>query len=186
MRVSREQAAKNRDTIIAAASTLFREHGLNGVGIDDIMAQAGLTHGGFYRNFASKDDLATQAIAHAAAATAQRQSSHATLEAYVKSYLSPAHRDNAATGCVFAALGPDIARTGDTAGQGARAALTQAVRARIAQLAAWISTPRAAASRQRAIATLSAMVGALILARAVNDEKLSEEILGATRKHVLS
>ena len=177
MRVSREQAAENREAIVHAAANLFRQNGFNGVGIDEIMAQAGLTHGGFYRNFTSKDDLAAQAVAHAAQTSASRQSAHASLQAYLKTYLSPAHRDDPANGCLLAALGPDIAR----AGQGARQEVTHSVRAQIEKFAAWIAAPRAA-RRQKAIATLSAMVGALILSRAVDDATLSEEILTATRK----
>jgi TetR/AcrR family transcriptional repressor of nem operon len=177
MRVTREQAEGNREKIVAAAARLFRENGFDGVGIDDIMAQAGLTHGGFYRHFGSKQDLATEAVAHALAVSAGRHQAQPSLDALLDAYLSPAHRDNTDGGCVFAALGSDIAR----GGAGPRRALTDALRARIARVSNWVKAGGAAARRRQAVTTVAAMVGALILARAVDDPDLSQEFLDATR-----
>lgn len=177
MRVTREQAAANREAIVTAAAAMFRQYGFDGVGLDDIMGQAGLTHGGFYRHFASKEDLAAEAVSHGLAASAQRQAGLKSLEAFLKSYLSSAHRENVQGGCVLAALGGDIARGGD----GPRRVLTEALQAQISRLAGWVGGRGEAARRRRAVSTLAAMVGALVLARAVDDTALSEEILSVTR-----
>src|SRR5262245_28533240 len=113
MRVTREQAAANRERIVETASTLFRQHGFDGVGVADIMKAAGFTHGGFYGHFASKEALAAEACAHASrdpwpswldAPAGER------LGRVVHGYLTPRHRDNHASGCVFAALGSDVSR----------------------------------------------------------------------------
>ncbi|HEX3501354.1 MAG TPA: helix-turn-helix domain-containing protein, partial [Stellaceae bacterium] len=112
MRVTKEKAAENRERIVAAASRLFREKGFDGVGLDAIMQRAGLTHGGFYRHFGSKDELAAEAVSRGLAVAAARQDAYPSLADLVAGYLSPAHRDNCGGGCVVAALGPDIARQG--------------------------------------------------------------------------
>jgi len=176
MRVTREKAAENRERIVAAASQLFREKGFDGVGVDAIMAGVGLTHGGFYRHFRSKDELAAEAVSRGLAASAAKQDDCSSLRDFVAGYLWPAHRDDPGGGCVIAALGSDIARQG----QGVRRALTAYVGEHLARLARRIGGRRQAA-RQRAIATLSGLVGALVLARAVDDPALSDEILAAAR-----
>jgi TetR/AcrR family transcriptional repressor of nem operon len=177
MRVTREKSAENRERIIATAARLFRENGFDGVGLDGIMESAGLTHGGFYRHFRSKKDLAAEAVARGLAASAERQTALPSLEALVSRYLSPKHRANRGDGCVIAALGSDMPRQGKEV----RRALTAHVRAQIDRLAGWTDGPNAMTQRQRAIATLAGMVGALILARAVEDAALSDEILAAGR-----
>jgi TetR/AcrR family transcriptional regulator, transcriptional repressor for nem operon len=177
MRVTREKAAENREAIVAAAARLFCENGFDGVGLDAIMESAGLTHGGFYRHFRSKDDLAAEAVAHGLATSAGRQAALPSLKALVSSYLSPEHRANRGNGCMIAALGCDMTRQGKEV----RRALTADVRAQIDRLAGWTDGPNAVARRRRAIATLAGMVGALILARAVGDAALSDEILAAGR-----
>jgi TetR/AcrR family transcriptional repressor of nem operon len=176
MRVTKEKAEENRERIVAAASRLFREKGFDGVGLDAIMDRAGLTHGGFYRHFASKDALAEEAVSRGLAASASRQDTYASLADFVAAYLSPAHRDNPGGGCVMAALGGDIARQNP----GVRRALTGYVSEQVVRLARRIGGRRAAA-RKQAIATLSGLVGALVLARAVDDPALSDEILAAAR-----
>jgi TetR/AcrR family transcriptional regulator, transcriptional repressor for nem operon len=167
----------NREAIVATAARLFRENGFDGVGLDAIMESAGLTHGGFYRHFRSKDDLAAEAVAHGLATSAGRQAALPSLKALVSSYLSPEHRANRGNGCMIAALGCDMTRQGKEV----RRALTADVRAQIDRLAGWTDGPNAVARRRRAIATLAGMVGALILARAVGDAALSDEILAAGR-----
>ena len=118
MRVSREQAALNRDRIIDAAGALFRAKGFGGIGVADIMKAADLTHGGFYGHFDSKDDLVAQASKRAMARAAGnwqawlRQHPDAPFAALLKHYLSPRHRDDPGKGCVFAALAADAARSG--------------------------------------------------------------------------
>jgi TetR/AcrR family transcriptional repressor of nem operon len=178
MRVSREKAAENRERIVETASRLFREKGVDGVGIDAIMNGAGLTHGGFYGHFGSKDDLLAEAVTRALERTAERQSRYADLADLVEGYLSERHLADRAEGCAIAALGSDIARHAD----GARRGMTAHIRAQLERLAGLMPKWPMAKRRQRAIATLAGMVGALTLARAVDDPTLSSEILAAARR----
>ena len=177
MRVTREKAAENRDRIVAAAARLFREEGFDGVGVDAIMKAAGLTHGGFYRHFASKDDLAAEAVGRAFAAGAERQAGAGSLQEFVTGYLSPRHRDDRGDGCMVAALGSDMARQGS----GVRGRFTAYIRDQLEKLADRIHVGSGAARREKAIATLAGLVGAMVLARAVDDPALSDEILTAAR-----
>src|SRR4030088_1836753 len=112
MRVSRERAAENRQRIVETASRMFREHGFDGVGVDAIMNAAGLTHGGFYGHFGSKDDLAAEAVARALERGVEKQSRYANLSDLVSGYLSEQHCADRSDGCAIAALGADIARQG--------------------------------------------------------------------------
>ena len=178
MRVSREKAAENRERIVETASRMFREAGFDGVGLDAIMHAAGLTHGGFYRHFKSKDDLAAEAVAHALERGAENQSRYTTLGKVVSGYLSEQHSADRANGCAMAALGADMARQG----QGVRRGLTAHVRGQLDRFVRLLKHGSAASRRKRAIATLAGMVGALTLARAVDDPALSKEILAVARK----
>jgi TetR/AcrR family transcriptional repressor of nem operon len=177
MRVTREKAAENRERIVASAADLFREKGFDGVGVDAIMDGVGLTHGGFYRHFRSKDDLAAEAVAHGLAASVEKQSAYTSLSDLVAAYLSAAHRDDRSGGCMIAALGSDIARQG----AGVRRGTTAYVRAHLDRISRWIGERSAADRRRQAIMTLSGIVGAMVLARAVDDPALSDEILAASR-----
>jgi TetR/AcrR family transcriptional repressor of nem operon len=177
MRVSREKAAENRRRIVETAARLFREHGFDGVGVDTIMKDAGLTHGGFYGHFASKDDLAAEAVTHALARSTEKQSGFADLGALVDSYLSERHRADPANGCAVAALGCEIPRQP----KGVRRGLAAYVRGQFGHLAELLRGGTAAQRRQRAIATFAGIVGALTLARAVDDAALAKEILAAAR-----
>jgi TetR/AcrR family transcriptional repressor of nem operon len=179
MRVSREQAVENRARVVGAAARLFREHGFDGVGVDAIMKEAGLTHGGFYGQFKSKDDLAAEALARALQQGNEKLSRFTELNAYVSAYLSERHCADRGDGCGLAALGSDAARSG----KGVRRVLTAYVLGRLDWIAGLFGGG-AAARRKRAIATLSGMVGALVLARAVDDPKLSKEILAAARESI--
>jgi TetR/AcrR family transcriptional repressor of nem operon len=173
MRVSREKAAENRERIVETAARLFREEGFDGVGVDAIMSAAGLTHGGFYGHFGSKDDLATEAMTRALQHGVEKQSRYTNLGDLVSGYLSRRHRADRANGCAIAALGGDIVRQGE----GVRSALTASVRRHLDRISRLLRSGTAAGRRRRAITTLAGMVGALTLARAVNDPILSEEIL---------
>jgi TetR/AcrR family transcriptional regulator, transcriptional repressor for nem operon len=177
MRVSREKAAENRERIVDTAARLFRENGFDGIGVDAIMKEAGLTHGGFYGHFASKEDLATEAVTRAFEQAAERQSGFADLGAFVADYLSERHRTDLANGCTLAALGADMVRQGE----GVRRGLTAFLRAQLDHLAGFFRDGTAARRRKRAIATAAGLVGALTLARAVDDAALSREILAAAR-----
>jgi len=200
MRVSRQQAAQNRERIIDAAGALFRARGFGGIGVADIMRAADLTHGGFYGHFASKDDLVAQAskraMARAAAnwgkvvAAAPEQPYAALLE----HYLSPRHRDDPGHGCAFAALGGDAARGGRVVREAFAKGLEPLIdilAESLARLPAKSATksvpgPSKAARRRKALAAMAALVGALTLARAVEDEALSDEILEAARRELLA
>jgi TetR/AcrR family transcriptional regulator, transcriptional repressor for nem operon len=177
MRVGREKAAENRERIVETASRLFREKGVDGIGIDTIMNSAGLTHGGFYGHFASKDDLVVEAVTRALERSAETQSDYTTLSDLVAGYLSEGHVTDRAGGCAIAALGGDLARQGD----GARRGLTAYVRAQLERFTRLLKNGPKARRRRRAIATLAGMIGALTLARAVDDPALAREILAAAR-----
>jgi TetR/AcrR family transcriptional repressor of nem operon len=177
MRVSREQAAENRERIVATASRLFREKGFDGVGVDAIMQGAGLTHGGFYGHFKSKDDLAAEALAYALKHGNEHQQQFKTLKDFVGDYLSERHRSGCADGCAVAALGGDIVRQGKPVRRG----LSAHLKSQIEHVADFFKTGGTAARRKRAIATLAGMAGALMLARAVDDPDLADEILTAAR-----
>jgi TetR/AcrR family transcriptional repressor of nem operon len=178
MRVSREKAAENRERIVETASRLFREKGVDGVGIDAIMSGAGLTHGGFYGHFGSKDDLLAAAVWRALERSAEKQSRYASLAELVEGYLSERHLADRAEGCPIAALGAEMARHGD----GARRGMTAHIRAQLERLAQLMPKGPAVKRRRRAIETLAGLVGALTLARAVDDPSLSSEILTAARE----
>jgi TetR/AcrR family transcriptional repressor of nem operon len=177
MRVTREKAAENRARIVATASRLFREKGFDGVGLNAIMKEAGLTHGGFYGHFSSKEDLAAEAVACALEQSAGSQSRYTNVADFVSDYLSESHFADRADGCVLAALGGDVARQGE----GVRSGVTSYVRAALARLAGLYSGT-AAARRRRAITTVAGVVGAMTLARAVEDPGLSDEILSTARQ----
>jgi TetR/AcrR family transcriptional repressor of nem operon len=177
MRVTREKAAENRANIIEAASRLFRERGIDGVGLDAVMAAAGLTHGGFYRHFRSKDDLAAAAIAYGQQLSAGRQDQAGTLHDLVGSYLTRAHIANPGEGCTVAALGTDVGRQGPEL----RAHFTTHFRRSITRVASLVRGRTEAARRQQALAVLAQLIGAVVLARAVDDPALVDEILAASR-----
>ena len=178
MRVTREQAAAHREKILDVAGTLFRERGFDGVGVADIMKHAGLTHGGFYGHFASKEDLAAEITARVLGREGwpERMSGAAnpSLADVVRKYLTPRHREDPGHGCLFAALGSDVVRQP----RSVRVAFSEGLRLRIKELQELLPG-RTAARRQKALATMAGLVGALILARAVDDPKLSNEILDA-------
>jgi TetR/AcrR family transcriptional repressor of nem operon len=180
MRVTREQAAANREKVLQAAGTLFREHGFDGIGVADIMKRAGLTHGGFYGQFASKDDLAAEVTARVLGKTEWPErltgKANPSFGDVVRAYLSPGHRDDPGTGCLFAALGSDAARQP----RAVRRAATDGFRARIDALLKLVPGRSQAARREKALATMAGLVGALMLSRAVDDPRLSDEILEAT------
>jgi TetR/AcrR family transcriptional repressor of nem operon len=110
MRVSKEQAAKNRERILQAASLLMRERGISSVGVDALAEAAGMTHGSLYSQFGSKERLVEEAVAYAISAKGQELPEVFALNDYVSEYLSAAHRDEPASGCPFAALSCEMAR----------------------------------------------------------------------------
>jgi TetR/AcrR family transcriptional repressor of nem operon len=181
MKVTREQAAENRERILNVAAKLFRERGFDGIGVADLMKSAGLTHGGFYGHFSSKEDLMAQACARAIADSLDAWNRRADralespLSAVTTSYLSTRHRDHPGSGCLLAALGADVSRQGPAV----RHTVTEGVRSMVEILARLIPGKSKAAKRQKALATYAGLVGAVVLSRAVDDPELSREILQA-------
>src|SRR5258708_11348824 len=178
VRVTREQAAAHREKILDVAGTLFRERGFDGIGVADIMKQAGLTHGGFYGHFGSKEDLAAEITARVLGREEWPQrmtgTPNPTFAEVVRKYLTPRHREDAGHGCLFPALGSDFVRHP----RSVRPPFTTGLLLPLRDLQELLPG-RAAARRQKALATMAGLVGALILARAVDDPTLSNEILDA-------
>jgi TetR/AcrR family transcriptional regulator, transcriptional repressor for nem operon len=173
---SQTQKTKNHERIVRTAAKRFREKGLAGVGIAELMQEVGLTVGGFYKHFDSRDDLVVEALRYAlrirrgqadAAASGERPLTYAKL---VDDYLSEEHRDHPGSGCAISALAAEIGR----GGRRTRALFTEEIRRAIQSIA---DLAPGKAERSAAILTLSALVGALELSRAVSDEGLSCEIL---------
>jgi TetR/AcrR family transcriptional repressor of nem operon len=181
MRVSKEQAAENRERILNAASRLMRERGIAGVGVDALAEAAGMTHGSLYSQFGSKERLVEEAVAHAIATKEQEVPEIFALRDYVSAYLSAEHRDMPGSGCPFAALACEVSRQG----KGVRERFTAGVRGAIALLSGRMGSGLKQRQRDdKALATVASLVGALVLARAVNDPKLSDDILRATRNEL--
>jgi TetR/AcrR family transcriptional repressor of nem operon len=172
---SQADKAASHERIVNVASRRIRRDGLDSVSVAELMKEAGLTHGGFYRHFESRDDLVVEAIDEALVQGSRRVqasanlSGRAALAAIIDGYLSRLHRDKPETGCAVAALPNDIARCG----QGARAAYSRQVRSYI-ELLTELTPDR---DPDEAHMVLAALVGALLLARAVDDRGLSDEIL---------
>ncbi len=191
MKVSKLQAAENRERVLDVAGKLFREHGFDGIGVADLMKQAGLTHGGFYGQFDSKENLMLEALTRAfedniqnwsqVAKQAERQEIGSALKAITTAYLSKAHRDQPSIGCVMASLGVDVARQTPTV----RDHLTSGFRAFVNAMTQLFPQKSAEVQHEKALALTASLVGGLILARAVNDEALSEEIMKAVAKNIL-
>ena len=185
MKVSRQEAEENRARVVLKAGELFREYGFDGIGIADLMRAAGLTHGGFYGNFASKDDLAVEAVSTALAATTERlvettASAPDRLGAITDYYLSDAHRDGLADGCVVAALAADAARGNEKL----RAAFEAGIETYLDLLTPLMPATTEPARRREAMAAYATLVGALILSRTVTSPALSAELREAAGETV--
>ena len=179
---SQAEKAKTHKRIVQIASKRFREDGLAGVGVADVMKEAGLTVGGFYKHFDSRDDLVAEALSAALGRLKRQEDAAAsggpplTYAKVVDDYLSEAHRDKPGTGCPISALVGDIARSDKRT----RSLATEGIRSDIQVLSGLIAgliRGKDKAARAKAILTFSALVGAIELARAVSDDELSSEIL---------
>jgi TetR/AcrR family transcriptional regulator, transcriptional repressor for nem operon len=186
MRVSRIQAAENRETVINVASRLFRERGFDGIGLKDLMEGAGLTQGAFYKQFASKEDLAVQASRRALESASRRWSDAAAenpndpLGAVLAFYLSADHREEKMDGCPIVALGSDAARQGPDV----KAAFEAGIKAHLEVVGRFIAETDGDEPSGKAMAILSTMVGAVMLSRVVNDPDLAQAFLDAAAKQV--
>ena len=190
MRVSRTQAAENRETVINVASRLFRERGFDGIGLKDLMKGAGLTQGAFYKQFASKEDLAAKASKRALESASRRWSAAAVskpqdpLGAVIAFYLSMAHRAEKMDGCPVVALGSDAARQGTEV----KASFEAGIKEYLEMLGSWVGETggEVPGGKAKAMAILSTMVGAVVLSRAVNDKQLSKRFLQAAADSVVT
>ncbi len=170
MRKSREEAGETRKRIVEAAARAFRANGIVASGLADLMGAAGLTHGGFYKHFESKDQLVAEACGSALRELTGRIEAWPTLLEVVSGYLSAEHRDHPAAGCPFAAIGSELARSD----AGTRAVVTAGFERLVDLLC---EKARGKNARRRALVAASAMIGALTMSRVVNRPELSEEIL---------
>jgi TetR/AcrR family transcriptional repressor of nem operon len=164
-RVSQAQAQENRKRIVETAARLFRERGVAGVSVADVMAEVGLTHGGFYKHFESKDALVAEAVGQAFDEMQARLGGK-DRRAFLDSYLSPGHRDNAGEGCAAAGFSGDMAH--EDVGNAARAAYASG----IDLYAQWLGDD---------LAAVSTLVGAMVLARATAGTEISDRILEAAK-----
>lgn len=175
---------KTREQIVSAAARAFREEGVAGVSVGELMGRAGLTHGGFYAHFRSKDQLVAEACRSAMQESsgrlieaARRAPPGERLAAFIRAYASPAHRDEPGGGCVLPALAAELGRHDAPE---VRAAFTEGFNESIAMLAR--ALPEGDADRtDRALALMSGLAGAVMLSRAVDDPALSDRILQASR-----
>jgi TetR/AcrR family transcriptional regulator, transcriptional repressor for nem operon len=180
----RDHKSRTREKIVEAASAAFRGDGISAVRVHDVMAGAGLTHGGFYAHFDSKDDLLRAALEHASEQTIERLSKPLAdlrgedrLRTVIDSYLSPAHVAHPEAGCPLASLGPEVARANGTT----RQSLAAAVRGRLKWMRQLLAEDRRdAVSDDDLIGTLACMLGGVILARALGS-KDATVILSACR-----
>lgn len=184
MKVTKAQARENRAHIVATASALFRERGYDGVGIAELMAAAGFTHGGFYKHFRSKADL----MAEAAATTISRavaDSAGSDLAEFFKSYVSRVHRDARGVGCTMAALCGDAARQPEDI----KATFAVGIDSMVTTLereVATLSDVDQREARAKVIDTFAHAVGAVVLSRACPDgSALADEILEVCRREIL-
>ncbi len=190
MRISKADAEKNRARIVDAAAKILREQGIEGVGVDALAKAAGVTHGGVYSHFKSKDELAAAALERALNVSKDEWSKLIdgkegadALNQLIRSYVSRSHRDNPGIGCSITSLGPEAARGGkklrETVARGVAGLIAEAEKASPAQ--------RNASGREAAIANVAAMMGAIVMARAAaSDPALSDEILKAVRRDLMA
>ena len=183
---SQEEKAKNHQRIVDVAARRIRESGTDGPGVAEIMSEAGLTHGGFYKHFDSRDDLVAEAVDAAikqgsASLDERVEGADDPLAAFLDGYLSTEHRDDPGSGCPVVALGADVARADDRV----RAAYRGQVEHYIADLENLLGDGEAdEETRRRAIAAVTSMVGAVLISRAIDDKSLSDEILREVRATV--
>jgi len=175
MRYPAEETAAKHERIVKEASRLFRKRGFENVTVGEVMKAAGLTHGAFYAHFGSKQELQEAAVAYGQELSAGRARSHGTTKngrrAYADRYLSPRHRDNPGDGCTMAALAQDVARSTPELKAVFERGLEEILSAR-------------AGDRKEGIFQTAALLGGVVLARAVRDPQLSDEILESVRQKV--
>lgn len=187
MRKSKEETAVTRRRIVETAAREFRRNGVSATGLADTMAAAGLTHGGFYRHFGSKEELVAEASEAAmqstldrAEAAANRAANKGRLQAILEAYLSSNHRDHPSEGCPLAGLGSELTRSNDET----RKVITAQIENFLALIVAQMPRRKHEAAESRAILVLCAMVGAVTLSRIAADPELSSKILRETNRQL--
>jgi len=180
MRKSKEETARTRERIVAAAAEQFRTHGIVGTGLADLMKAAGLTHGGFYKHFSSKDELVSEVAAVAVNATSAhiRKSAHTRpgklgIAKGVATYLSRQHRDAPEKGCILAAIGAELARTDAKT----RTEVTEGLLNLVEIFSSQAEGMQPDQAKKTALVAMATMVGAMTIARVVEDKQLSDTIL---------
>jgi len=188
MRYSKEHKQETHARIVKKASVRLREKGAHGIGVADLMKEAGLTHGGFYAHFDSREALVIEAFAYAMDRSTERwrKLAEATppekrMATIVNSYLTPLHRDDPGHGCAVPTLGAEIARESPKTRKAFAAKLEQMVD----MLAEHIPDVPRKAARKQAMAAIATMMGTLVLARVAGNGEFSDEVLGAGREAVL-
>ncbi|MDZ4866035.1 MAG: TetR/AcrR family transcriptional regulator [Alphaproteobacteria bacterium] len=185
MRYGEGHSEKTKNRVVKIAAAQMRKRGPDNVGVADVMSRAGLTHGGFYAHFESKDDLIAAAIGRMFEESRARfrewtegKDQPGALRAYINAYVSKAHRDKPESGCAIAALSSDIGRQGSKA----RAAYDAGIMGLANSIGTLLPIEDAAKRRALALSMLAEMTGAVAAARAVSDQTLSEEILSSARR----
>jgi TetR/AcrR family transcriptional regulator, transcriptional repressor for nem operon len=184
MKVTKEKSAENRRSLVRAASKLFKQRGIDGVGVADIGREAGLTHGALYAQFPSKEALAAEALADGLDRGYARKMAgddDLDLDQYLDYYLGAQHRDNLATGCPMTASGSEIARQGKKVSRSFTDGFARFARRMESGLR---KSKIAASDRERALTIASAAIGAVVVSRAIAkaDATLADEVLTAARK----
>lgn len=179
---SQSQKQQTHERIVEVAAQRLCELGLEGLSIANLMKEVGLTHGGFYKHFESRDELVSEALVYAFASTQARSAARATFQAMVSAYLSKRHRDSPGNGCAVAAVVNDMGR----AHEDARALYSEQVRKSLGTIGGLLGAADDAGHDAGAIVALSTMVGALGLARAVDDPALSGKILASVQDFLLA
>lgn len=185
MKKSKTETAQTRKRIVDVASQAFRGHGIEATGVAEIMSEVGLTHGGFYRHFESKEQLVFEAIAKSlddlvvASEEASKQGAEAILK-HFQNYVSPAYRDDVEHGCPLAANGSELVRADDAT----RRSATEAFQKIFGSLAPYIRRQKGEDGNDAAMSVLTNMIGALTMSRVVDDPELSARILRVTRDRI--
>ena len=187
MKKSRSEAAETRRRIVEKASAEFRRSGIHSTGLCEVMAAAGLTHGGFYCHFDSKGQLiaeacevGTESVVQMAEAALRRGMGRSGLDAIAGSYLSASHRDDRSGGCLFAGLGSELVRADEAARQAASTGFLKLVDV----VARQYEGLNPATARSRALVAVVTMIGAVTMARMVVDYKVSDDILRSSLRHL--
>jgi len=177
---SQAEKAKTHEKVLKLAAAQIREHGIDALGVAELMKDAGLTHGGFYVHFPSRDVLIAEALERALqSGPLANLGAGKSPSAFVRAYLSPEHRDGPASGCAISALSGEIRNSTPKT----REILTKHLKERFQIMTEKLGGTQG--SREEALTAMSTMVGALTLARAVDDEQLSDEILRAARRTLI-